>query len=69
MVTAAPEASHLSCWRCSPVACRQLSTWWATKDIQITAIETRMTAMTQTGWWASQPVKWRELMTLPAEST
>ena len=38
-VTAAPLASHFSCWRCSPEARRQLSTWWATNDSQIARIE------------------------------
>ena len=37
-VRAPPLASHLSCWRCSPVARRQLSTWWATNDSQVTRI-------------------------------
>ena len=39
-VIAAPQASHFSCWRRSPVARRQLSTWWATNDSQITTIGT-----------------------------
>ena len=34
-VTAAPQASHFSCWRRSPVARRQLSTWWPANDSQI----------------------------------
>ena len=33
MLTAAPLASHFSCWRRSPVARRQLSTWRAMKAI------------------------------------
>ena len=39
-VIAAPLASHFSCWPRSPMARRQLSTWWPTNDSQITPIET-----------------------------
>src|SRR2546428_10814823 len=49
IVTAAPAASHLSCYRCSPVACRQLSTCGS----RTTARSPRWTAGSQ------QPAIWR----------
>jgi hypothetical protein len=44
-VTAPPLASHFSCWRCSPVARRQLSTWWATNDSQMPRIAATMSTV------------------------
>ena len=45
--TAAPLISHFCCWRRSPSARRQDSTWRATNTSQNTAITGRMTASTE----------------------
>ncbi len=54
-VTAAPLASHFSCWRRSPPARRQLSTWRATNDRPMAAIEARTRNASHVGGLASQP--------------
>ncbi len=64
-VTPAPLASHFSCWRRSPEARRQLSTWWARNDSQIT----RMSSSPSSSATASgPPCEFPELTTSPKAS-
>jgi predicted transposase YbfD/YdcC len=53
--TAAPHASHFSCWRRSPDARRQLSTWRATNDSPIPTIATRTGTISQAGGLPNHP--------------